>query len=167
MKWTIGTKIGGGFTLALVALLVIGFVSYRSTTGLIETAGQVTHTHQVLENLDQLLSLLKDAETGQRGYLITGEDRYLQPYTAALGQIDQTIKEIRNLTSDNPHQQQRIDKLEPLVAEKLAELKETIDVRKDPQKGFETAKQIVLTDKGKNTMDDIRKVVGDMEDEEC
>ena len=166
MKWTIGTKIGGGFALALVALLVIGIVSYRSTSGLVETAGQVTHTHQVIENLEQLISLLKDAETGQRGYIITGENRYLDPYTAALGQIDQTLKEIRNLTQDNGAEQQRIDKLEPLVAEKLAELKETIDLRKDPEKGFEAAKQVVLTDKGKSTMDDIRKVVGDMETEE-
>ena len=105
MKWTIGTKIGGGFTLALAALLVIGLVSYRSTSELIETAGLVTHTHQVLENLEQLLSTMKDAETGQRGYLITGEDRYLEPYTSALGQIDQTLKEIRELTQDNPNEQ--------------------------------------------------------------
>ena len=56
MKWTIGTKIGGGFALALVALLVIGIVSYRSISGLIETAGQVTHTHLVIENLEQLIA---------------------------------------------------------------------------------------------------------------
>ncbi|MGB8355753.1 MAG: CHASE3 domain-containing protein [Chthoniobacteraceae bacterium] len=166
MKWTIGTKIGGGFTLALAALLVIGWVSYRSTSELIDTAGLVTHTHQVIENLEQVLSLIKDAETGQRGFLITGEDRYLEPYTSALGQIDKPIKETRELTQDNPNEQLRLNALEPLVAEKLAELKQTIDLRKDPQNGFEAAKQVILTDKGKNTMDEIRKVVGNMEDEE-
>ena len=166
MKWTIGTKIGGGFTLALAALLVIGWVSYRSTSELIDTAGLVTHTHQVIENLDQVISLMKDAETGQRGFLITGEDRYLEPYTSALGQIDKPLKEARELTQDNPNEQLRLNALEPLVAEKLAELKQTIDLRKDPQNGFEAAKQVVLTDKGKNTMDEIRKVVGNMEDEE-
>jgi len=166
MRWTIGTKIGGGFTLALLALLVIGLVSYRSITLLVDTSGQVTHTHHVIENLEQVLSLLKDAETGQRGYLITGEDRYLEPYNSAVGQVNQPLKQVRELTVDNPGQQRRISALEPLVAEKLAELKETIDIRKDPQKGFEAAKEVVLTDKGKKTMDDARKIVGAMEDEE-
>ncbi len=166
MKWTIGTKIGGGFTLALVALVVIGWISYRSTTGLIDTAQQVDHTHQVLENLDLLTSTMKDAETGQRGYIITGEDSYLEPYNAAVGQADQILKEVRTLTQDNDRQQARLDKLTPLITDKFAELKETIDLRKDPVKGFEAAKQVVLTDKGKTTMDEIRKVVGDMEDEE-
>ncbi len=166
MKWNIGTKIGGGFVLALAALFIIGIVSYRSTTGLIDSASQVTHTHKVLEHLEQLVSLLKDAETGQRGYIVTGEDRYLEPYTAALPQIDTMLKETRELTGDNLNQQHRLDLLEPLVAAKLAELKQTIDLRKDPQQGFEAAKQVVLTDKGKTTMDDIRKVVSGMEGEE-
>lgn len=166
MKLSIGTKIGGGFILALAALITIGVVSYRSTTGLIETAGQVEHTHQVIENIELMLSLMKDAETGQRGYIITGEARYLEPYNAALGQIDQTLKKIRDLTHDNGSQQQRLDRLEPFVAEKLAELKETIDLRKNPQNGFEAARQVVLTDKGKLSMDNVRKVARDMEDEE-
>lgn len=166
MKWTIGTKIGGGFALALAALAVIGWVSYRSTTGLIDTAGLVDHTHQVLENIEQLLSTLKDAETGQRGYLVTGEERYLEPYNTAVAQSAQVLKEIRSLTRDNPNQQRRLDALEPRVADKFAELKETIDLRKDPVKGFEAARQVVLTDKGKSLMDAIRKVVGEMEGEE-
>src|ERR1700722_2402028 len=166
MKWNIGTKIGSGYALALAALMIIGVVAYRSTSGLIDTASMVTHTHQVLENLEQLISLLKDAETGQRGFLITGEDRYLEPYNAATGQIAQTTKEIRDLTADNPNQQQRLDTLDPLITDKLAELQETIDLRKDPTKGFEAAKDVVVTDKGKNLMDNIRKVVGDMEGEE-
>ncbi len=166
MKWTIGTKIGSGFALALAALVVIGWVSYRSTTGLIDTAEQVDHTHQVLQNLEQLVSTLKDAETGQRGYLITGEDRYLEPYTTAVGQSDQIFKTVGDLTQDNPNQQKRLDAMEPLIKDKFTELQETIDLRKDPIKGFEAARQVVLTDKGKDLMDNIRKVVGDMEDEE-
>jgi CHASE3 domain sensor protein len=109
MKWTIGTKIGGGFALALAALVVIGWVSYRSTASLIETSTWVEHTHLVLENLDELLSTMKDAETGQRGFLITGEERYLEPYNTALGQSDQILKAVRDLTKDNPNQQSRLD----------------------------------------------------------
>ena len=76
MKWSVGTKIGGGFALALAILVVIGAVAYRSSTRLIETAERVAHTHIVLEDLQGLLSDLKDAETGERGYIITGEEAY-------------------------------------------------------------------------------------------
>ncbi len=83
MKWTIGTKIGTGFALALLALLLVGIVSYRSTNVLITSSQSVAHTHEVLERLRLLLATLRDGESGQRGYLITGEDPYLEPYTTA------------------------------------------------------------------------------------
>jgi methyl-accepting chemotaxis protein len=166
MKWTIGTKIGSGFALALAALMVIGVVSYRSTTGLIKTAGLVAHTHQVLEKLEELLSVMKDAETGQRGFIITGEKRYLEPYLTALGQIDGGLKTVRELTKDNSNQQKRLDRLESLIAGKLEEMKAILDLRQEPIKGFEAAKQRVLTDQGKKLMDDIRKVAAEMEEEE-
>ena len=164
MKWSVGAKIAAGFALALVILIVIGAVSYQSTTGFIASAESVTHTHQVLQKLEALLSRLKDAETGQRGYLLTGEERYLQPYNGSLEAVDSLLKEIRKLTADNANQQRRLDALEPLNASKFAELKETIDLRKS--KGPEAALQVVQSDKGKKTMDDIRKIVGEMKDEE-
>ena len=166
MKSTIGAKIGGGFALALAALIVIGMVSYRTTTRLVETAGLVAHTHQVLETLERLVSFLKDAETGQRGFLITGEERYLEPYTAALPLIEATLKEIRELTQDNQNQQRRLDTLETPVRAKLAELNETIELRRNPQRGFEEARQVVVTDRGKDFMDAARRVVSEMENEE-
>jgi methyl-accepting chemotaxis protein len=164
MKWSVGTKIAAGYALALIILAVLGVVSYRNTTGLIEAMQMSTHTHQVLENLERALSTLKDAETGQRGYIITGEDRYLEPYQSGTSAVNQTIQNLRGLTADNPNQQRRIDALEPLVAAKLAELKDTIDLRKN--KGFDAAMKEVLTDKGKQAMDDIRKVIAEMDSEE-
>jgi len=164
MKWSVGTKIGAGYALALIILIILGLVSYRNTTGLIEAAKMETHTYQVLENLERVVSALKDAETGQRGYLITGKDRYLEPYQTGTSEVNQTIQHLRELTADNPKQQRRLDALGPLIAAKLAELKETIDLRKT--KGFDAALKVVLTDKGKKAMDDIRKVVADMGDEE-
>src|SRR6267378_5467666 len=156
---TIGKKIGGGFGMALAILLVIGFLTYRSTTKLIETNRLVAHTYEVLADLEALLSTLKDAETGQRGFLITGDEPYLEPYHAALAKIDSIVKELRRLTSDNLNQQRRLDVLEPLISKKVEELKETIEARKQKEKGFEAALQIVRTDKGKKVMDDVRKVV--------
>src|ERR1700722_17001729 len=139
MKWSIGRKIASAFGLALTLLLVVGAVSHDSTAKLIDSAQWVQHTHQVLTGLDEFVSALKDAETGQRGYVITGEPRYLEPYQGARDVADQKLKQVRELTSDNPNQQQRLTALEPLVAVKFAELRETIDLRK--QKGFAAAAQ--------------------------
>lgn len=105
MKWSIGNKIASGFGLALTVLLIVGAVSYDCTTKLNSSADWVRHTHQVLTDLDELMSEMKDAETGQRGYVITGESRYLEPYNTARDTVDQKLKHVRDLTSDNPIQQ--------------------------------------------------------------
>src|SRR5580700_4905467 len=91
MKWSIGNKIASGFGLALAVLLVVGAASYDSTTKLSSSADWVRHTHLVLTDLDELLSAMKDAETGQRGYVITGESPYLEPYNTAREVVDQKL----------------------------------------------------------------------------
>ncbi len=164
MRWTIGRRLAAGFGLALAILIAIGVISYRNTTILLQTADWVAHTQQVLVKLENVISLLKDAEAGQRGYLITGEGRYLEPYHATIGQVEVLIREVRELTRDNPVQQRRLDDLAPLIGAKFAELQETIDLRKNL--GFAAALQVVLTDKGKTIMDDLRGVITAMEGEE-
>ena len=164
MKWSIGTKIGAGYALALIILVILGVVSHRNTTGFIEAARLKAHTYEVLENLEKVLSSLKDTETGQRGYIITGEERYLEPYQSGTTMLNQTIQDLRKLTLDNPNQQHRLDAIEPLIAGKSDELKETIDLRKSA--GFDAALQVIRTDKGKKLMDDIRKIVLEMGNEE-
>jgi len=169
MKWNVGMKIGAGYGLALAILVAIGAASYQSTTKLTETAEWVAHTHQVLEKLEAVLSGMKDAETGQRGYIITGEERYLEPFRAAQETINQKVKTLRDLTRDNANQQRRLDILEPLIfgkEGKFAELLETIDARKDKANGFAAALQLVRTDKGKKVMDEIRKIIDEMTSEE-
>src|SRR6266478_5455603 len=169
MKWNVGMKIGTGFGLALAILVAIGAASYQSTAKLTDTAEWVTHTHQVLEKLEAVLSGMKDAETGQRGYILTGEERYLEPFRAAQEAINQKLKALRELTKDNANQQRRLDILEPLIngkEGKFAELLETIDLRKDKANGFDAALKIVRTDKGKKVMDEIRKTIDEMTSEE-
>jgi methyl-accepting chemotaxis protein len=164
MTWSIGKKIGSGFGLALVMLATVGAVSYDSTIKLIESAGWVQHTREMVDGLDELLSGLKDAETGERGYVITGEERYLEPYQGARDVVDQKLKYVRELTADDPIQQQRLTVIEPLIARKFAETQETIDLRRT--KGFAAAEQLVVTDRGKNDMDSVRKLVGEMKEQE-
>lgn len=158
------TKIAAGFGLASVLLAGIGLVSYQSMTSLIESSNQAASTQKVLGELEDVVSQMKDAETGQRGYLLTGKERYLESYRTAIKAVEQDIKELRKLTADNPNQQRRLNTLERLSAEKLAELKQTIDLRRN--KGFEAALQVVLTDKGKNLMDEIRSVSRESENEQ-
>jgi methyl-accepting chemotaxis protein len=169
MKWNVGMKIGTGFGLALAILTTIGIIAYRSIAKLTYTADWVDHTHQVLETLESITSTMKDAETGQRGFLLTGDDNYLAPFVAAQEAIEGEVKTLRDLTKDNTNQQRRIDRLEPLLSgkdSKFAELSETIALRKDKEKGLEAALAIVRTDRGKTIMDQIRKIIDEMKDEE-
>ncbi len=161
---TLGRKIGGGFGLALAFLLVIGVASYSSTARLIDTSRWVTHTHGVLERLTMLLSLMQDAETGGRGYVITGRDEFLEPSRAALVPIGRAVKELRELTADNPRQQRQLDLLEPLIKSKLDWEEQTNALR--AEKGLEPAAQRVAGGMGKKLMDDVRRVIGEMKDEE-
>ncbi len=156
--------IAGGFGVASAILIIIGVVSYQSATRLIETNRRVAQTQERLNQLEELLSQMKDAETGQRGYLLTGEERYLEPYKTAIASIDGEIKHLRKLTANYPHQQGQLNALESAMKSKLAELKGTIDLRKS--QGFEAIMPLVRTDLGKKLMDDIRSRVREMETQE-
>jgi methyl-accepting chemotaxis protein len=176
IQWSVGKKLTGGFGLALLILLCIAGVSYWSLTLLVENAYWVAHTNQVLENVEEILSLLKDTETGQRGFLLTRQERYLEPYSTAQEKIPQRIKEVQRLTSDNPKQKPRLDALDAVITQRNEELKETIDLRKKDEaretvvlqnaKGLEAALKIVLTGKGKKYMDTIQNIVAEIEKEE-
>jgi methyl-accepting chemotaxis protein len=122
------------------------------------------HTFEVLARLDESLSSLKDTETGERGFILTGEDKYLEPYQAAFGRIDSSMQAVRTLTADNSEQQRRLDVLAPFVKDRLSLAREMIDVRRT--NSFEAAVALVKTGKGKGAMDEIRKVIGEMESNE-
>jgi methyl-accepting chemotaxis protein len=164
MKWTVGTKISIGFGLTLAIFLVVGIVAYRSVTQQTEAADWVAHTRDVQNQLTQLLSNLQDAETGQRGYVITGVESYLAPYASGTARVEENRKSLARLVADNPRQETRADALAPLIAEKLAELQQTIDVRR--ARDFAAAQSIVLSDRGKKAMDAIRNLLQGMNSEE-
>jgi methyl-accepting chemotaxis protein len=157
MKWTIGIKMACGYLAAGVFLLVIGVFSYVSVNRIDNTTHWVDHTYQVITTVNQVTITLLNAETGQRGYIITGDVSYLEPYNGAQASLDSEIKTLRNLTSDNPTEQQNIDVLQTLVADKMAVLTTTVQVR--TTQGFEAAQTIVLTGTGKTIMDNIRTTI--------
>jgi methyl-accepting chemotaxis protein len=163
MKWTVGTKLGIGFGLAAAMLVSIGVVSYRCSNKLTETAGWVTHTHDVLEDLDAVAQAIADADAGERGYIITNRESFLDPYNAGSAVVQKYIADVRDMTRDNPVEQQRVDLLETLVQKHLTSLKDIIDIQKS--RGADAARQSV-TPVSQTETKDIRAVIAEMKDEE-
>ena len=157
-------RVAGGFGLASAILVLIGVISYQNTRILIDNNNQVQKTQEKINKLEELLSEMKDAETGQRGYILTGQESYLEPYQAVVGNIEQKIVELRDLITDQSNQQKQFATLEPLIAAKLAILKQTIDLRQN--QGFDAALQLIQTNQGKHLMDDIRKIVHEIENQD-
>jgi signal transduction histidine kinase/DNA-binding response OmpR family regulator/CHASE3 domain sensor protein len=149
-----------GFLVAVAAVLVMGILSYdamRTTRG---TAEAVTRTVEALAEIQGVLSSIKDAETGQRGYLITGRDYYLEPYNAALQSLPKGYARARLLLADDAPQIGRLETLQSLANERLQIAAETIELRRAGQ--TDAAVAIVLTDRGKNLMDRIRQIAAEM-----
>jgi methyl-accepting chemotaxis protein len=163
-NWTFGKKLAFGFAVSSTFLIAIGIASYWSIYVLIATAGSVTHTQKVLEHVTSLLSQMKDAETGQRGYLLTGDQAYLEPFQSASVGTSPVLAELRTLTADNPNQQARISQAEALTTAKFNELKRTIDLRRSGH--ADEAMKIVLSGEGKKVMDSLRAVCEQINREE-
>ena len=145
-------------------LLVVATVGYFSIAGIWNNTHKMGQTYEVIDQLSELTSNLKDAETGQRGYLLTGNDTYLEPYRLANTSIDGVIRQLRDMTADNPIQTRRLEQALPLIQSKMAELKQTIDLRRT--EGLDSALKVVSTGQGKAFMDNIRQIVVAMDDEE-
>ena len=118
----------------------------------------------VRNQIGVVLTLLQRAETGQRGYLLTGRDLYLQPHDAALKALPAALDALGTLVADNPTQQQQVGRMRQLVGEKLRELSDTIEMRKAGN--TQAALAVVNSDGGQRVMDDFLALVTTMEREE-
>jgi PAS domain S-box-containing protein len=152
------------FGLLLAVLAVNAFIMRRQLSVQMGDEAWVVHTRQVLFESEQTESLLKDAETGQRGFLYTGDPIYLAPYSSAAARIAPYIDDLARLTADNPRQQERIIQLRGLAHEKLSELADTISLYQSGK--TDEARAVVLSNLGKSYMDDIRRIIAQMEQEE-
>ncbi len=164
MKQSVGAGARIGFGLAILALLVGGWLSYDNLERIRRNDRLVIHTHEVLDELRDALSTLASAESSQRSYLITGEESYLQPYHASSDLVQGELDRVRSLTVDNPAQQVRLTKLKPMVETRLLSLRNGITAR-DTQ-GVEGAAKYVRAGVGKREMNSIRALMSEMEKEE-
>jgi PAS domain S-box-containing protein len=152
------------FALAGISLVIVGWVSVRRITDLHEASRSVERSLRVRDTIEIVLSLVKDAETGQRGYLITGAPQYLDTYEKARTSLPQHIRELRALVEDDPQQRGSVTALEELARRKLDELRETIALREHASNA--AAARRVAGGEGKRIMDEIRGVAAAMQAEE-
>src|SRR5258708_6354588 len=164
MKWSIEKKTGASLAVAGMILLLVAGLLYRNGRSSIEASEWVSHTHEVLGELEATLSALAEAQTLARGYIITGQEVFLEPYQAAAPGVRTKLDRLKSLTADNSRQQRRLAMLEGAVAEKLDSLQQNIDLRR--QKGFEAAQQRVATGIGTKQMNQVRTIISEMKQEE-
>src|SRR6185437_7306404 len=162
-RWTLERTVVMGFAAALLILCLVSIISIRSTRALVSQNQLEGDAFDQLLHMTDLVSRLKDAETGQRGYLLTGEEQYLQPYRDALTGLETYLKSLRQSSSNNPELRERLNRIEPLIRLKLAELNQTITLRHE--RGYDAAIEVVKTDKGRRIMDDIRQALAQMREQ--
>ncbi len=170
LNTSIERQIPVGFVLAVVIIVVIGVLSSLNIQASIETSQLVTHTREVLQQLEDTQITLLDTETNVRGYYISGNEAYLPPYQAAVRLITDRLARLRALTADNPTQLATLDKLDPLIATRLQQLQTTVNIRQSAPLTDASAQaevQAQLTPSPvKQTMDDIRSLISTMIAEE-
>ncbi|HVP50898.1 MAG TPA: CHASE3 domain-containing protein, partial [Terriglobales bacterium] len=154
-------KVRTGFALALAVLVVIGGMSYFSLVRLHEDRVRVEHTQQVITALRLEPAIVAEAEAAVRGYVITGHEDFLEPYQRALSSVHDDLGNLRRLTADNRLQQTRLDALEPLVAERLSLLQQTVELRR--QQGLGAAQQHIASGRGEQLHTRIRALLAEME----
>jgi PAS domain S-box-containing protein len=152
--------------LLVVALVIDAGLALHNIREVAVSLQWVSHTNEVLARLEAVLSTLKDAETGQRGYLLTGEVSYLEPYREAVDRLPGQTIALRQLTLDNPAQTARVLRVDELATQRMAILKRGLDLAgldPDRGRGLSSARQTVLSGEGKEVMDRIRSEVDEME----
>jgi signal transduction histidine kinase/DNA-binding response OmpR family regulator/CHASE3 domain sensor protein len=159
--WPTSTAVG--LVVALLAVISITLFSFRSLQARNESAQRVTHTLRVLELVEAVLSTVKDAETGQRGFIVTGEEGYAEPFVQADARLPGQLNEL-GAHLDEPAQRELLSQIRALADEKMTELRQTVELRRRGQ--AEQALAIIRSDRGKNAMVNLRRALSDLQDNE-
>ncbi|MCY7348424.1 MAG: CHASE3 domain-containing protein [Pyrinomonadaceae bacterium] len=165
MRLTLERQIPLVFTIAILLLIIVAFFAYRSTNSLTESLKWEKHTQGVLLQLDETLILMIDVETGGRGFMLTGEESYLEPYNSAVPKIGGNLARLKTLVADNPKQQAVVSRLETVVNERLVVAKQVIELRRRTQ-SIEEVRAQVGKNRGKDLMDEIRSLINNLKIEE-
>jgi PAS domain S-box-containing protein len=163
-KSALDRKIQLAFGSAILTLLVVGVISYHAMAVSSESDRWVRHTHEVLENLQDLLSSVQGLESSARGFVLTGQETYIASFRAGILRAEQEKTIVANLTVDNPAQQRQIPKLERLAVQKVQLAEKVINLRRTA--GLDAAVDVIQSAEGLRIMGDYREVIREMEAEE-
>lgn len=164
MKITFETKIWAGFAVALVIMGAVTIGEFRSTSRQQESGRWVEHTYQVMQRLDAVMSATLDIETGGRGFVMTGDDRFLYPYESGTMVIDSELIALKALLADNQFQVPYLDTLEALIRQKISDTQNGIDIKRSGTSLEPFLRQMV--EGGNATMRRIRALVKTLRDNE-
>ncbi|MBD1911460.1 MULTISPECIES: CHASE3 domain-containing protein [unclassified Leptolyngbya] len=160
----LGRVVQAGFGSIFVIMLGIGVTSKFSLNRLVESNEWVSHTQTVEQNLEDITTLLLNAETGQRGYILTQQLDFLEPYNGAQENFEESFQELRDLIQDNPEQVRRLDAVYDHAQQKMEELANTIELTQSGKR--DEALELIRAQTGKQLMDEIRAQVAEMKEVE-
>ncbi len=153
-----------GLAIVLAFFCATSLIAYMNIQVLRTNNQQIMHTHRVIVGIDGLMTTMLDAETGQRGYLLTGNPSYLMPYERASQRIEERLSELADLTKDNPTQTAHLNQARSHVSIRMSELKNALQARRE--RGVSGAAELLNSNRGKGEMDAIRAIVSEMQLEE-
>jgi signal transduction histidine kinase len=149
---------------AALVVALNAWLGFRAIQSLHDSEFAVARTWQVINQVESIMGSAKDAETGSRGFLITGDDRYLEPYKTARQQLPGELERFAGLTADSPFDTRQLTELKAVLEQRLNLLQQGIDLRRGDDR--ETVRALVLNGTGKNEMDHLRRIADAIESEE-
>ncbi|HVM97475.1 MAG TPA: CHASE3 domain-containing protein, partial [Candidatus Acidoferrales bacterium] len=163
-RWSISWRVTLIFVSALCLLIVAALSARWQLTESFQTSNWIRRSNQVLDQSERVLSDLLDSETGQRGYLLTGKMEYLEPYQQGSQSANRDIEKLGMLVQGDSDQSERVKRIAALTRAKLDEIEATIQLRK--AQGAAAALDLVASDSGKKSMDELRRLIADFQNEE-
>ncbi|MFE3868850.1 response regulator [Flavobacterium sp. LS2P90] len=156
MEMTLGKKIVVGFAACAVVLVVVAIFSFKTSEKFVASNVLVNHSNQVLYEFEQILMSSVNAETGVRGYVITGNDNFLESFSSSKAKSTELLAKVKELTKDNSNQQKNIEELTKELKMRFDNLNTIINLRKN---NFELAKELIVSGEGKKIQDEIRETI--------
>jgi PAS domain S-box-containing protein len=160
VKFSKDRRIWAGFAVAVAVLVTVGGLLFWSISEQTNVATWVSHTHAVLDTMDRLVAYLSDAENGKRGYVLSGQDRYLSHFQTAATRSERALRDLRELVRDNPGQTAACNRIESLVHARLDILSQSIRARQTG--GLDLAAQLAFMEQGQQAMEPIRQLTDQM-----
>ncbi|NVJ04069.1 methyl-accepting chemotaxis protein [Myxococcus sp. AM001] len=157
---SIGNRIAFGFGLSLLMLLIVAGVSFQGANQLTTSTAGLLMAHENFRVIREVRALLMDAESGQRGFILTGDEAYLGPYQEATAALQEDLARLRDAMTDHVAQRARLNRLEPIVAQRLKQLEEGIRLRR--VEGLEAGAKFVQAGQGRAAMLLVKQVIAEM-----